>query len=71
MSPVAPALAAMTRPIAATSRAARSWPSTRKPDSAATAGSSDIRTPKAAGGNRRSASIVASESPVPNATTYQ
>ncbi len=53
---VAPALATTTIAIAATSRAPRSWSSTTQPASAATAGSSDISTPKTAAGSRRSAS---------------
>src|SRR5436190_15180865 len=50
----APALAATTSTIAASSRARRSWPSTTKPASAASAGSRLISTPKTASGSRRS-----------------
>ena len=52
----APAVATTTSAMLAQSRAARSWPSTTKPASAATAGSSDISTPNTRRGRRRSAS---------------
>src|SRR5262249_4384108 len=51
----APALATTTIAIASSSRTWRSWPSTTKPASAVTAGSSDINTPTTAAGSRRSA----------------
>ena len=52
----APALAAMTSTMAATSVAPSDWARMSSPASAAIAGSSDIRTPNTAGGSRRSAS---------------
>ena len=56
LNAAAPALATTTIAIAASSGAPSCWPSTTKPASAATAGSSDISTPKTASGSRRSAS---------------
>src|SRR5204862_3312884 len=52
----APAQAPATRPIATTSRRARSWPSTMNPTRAATAGSMLMRIPNTCDGSRRSAS---------------
>ena len=49
-----PGARATTRPIATRSIAPSAWPRTRKPASAATAGSSDISTPNTRAGIRRS-----------------
>ena len=56
LNAAAPALATTTIAIAASSGAPSCWPSTTKPASAATAGWSDISTPKTASGSRLSAS---------------